>query len=109
MTAALSTTRFRRLYEAAILKAVGGTRRIIAQGFAIEFGLVGAISSLIGIVLACALSWAILHFFLDLEWILQPNLLVLAFTLTILLALVVGFLGIYRLLSHPPLAVLRQE
>ena len=31
MIAALSTTRYRRIYEAAILKALGGTRRVVAQ------------------------------------------------------------------------------
>ena len=67
MTAALSTTRYRRLYESAILKALGGSRRMITQSLAIEFGLLGSLAGIIGVALASVLSWAVLHFFLDVE------------------------------------------
>ena len=68
MTAAVSSTRFRRLYESAILKTIGGTRRVVVASFAVEFALIGGLAGLIGVGLASALSWAILHFFLDLAW-----------------------------------------
>ena len=109
MTAALSTNRYRRVYEAAILKALGGTRHVIARSLAIEFGVLGGFAGLIGIGLASTLSWAVLKFFLDLDWTIQPSLLGLALLLTILLTLILGFLNTYRLLRYPPLAVLRQE
>ena len=109
MTAALATTRYRRLYESAILKALGGTRRLITQSMAVEFGLLGSLAGVIGIALASLFSWAVLHFFLDLEWTLQIETLLLGCLLTILLTLIVGFLSSYRLLAHPPLAVLREE
>ena len=75
MTAALSSTRYRRLYESAILKAIGGTRRIVVESFAVGFALIGGLAGLIGVGLASALSWAILHFFLDLSWTFQPLVL----------------------------------
>ena len=109
MIAALSTTRYRRIYEAAILKALGGTRRVIAQSLALEFGVLGAFAGLIGITLASVLSWFVLRLFLDLDWSVQPFLLGTSFLFTILLTLIIGFLSTYRLLSFPPLAVLRQE
>ena len=52
MVAALSSTRYRRLYESAILKAIGSTRQIIVQAFAIEFAMLGSFAGLIGISLA---------------------------------------------------------
>ena len=109
MIAALSTTRYRRVYESAILKALGGTRRVIAQSLALEFGVLGGFAGLIGITLASTLSWFVLRFFLDLDWSVQPMLLGTSFLFTILLTLAIGFLSTYRLLSLPPLAVLRQE
>ena len=109
MTAALSTTRYRRIYEAAILKALGGTRRVIAQSLALEFGLLGGFAGLIGITLASALAGLVLQFFLDLDWSIQPTLLGISFLFTILLTLAIGFLSTYRLLGFPPLAVLRYE
>ena len=109
MTAALSTTRYRRVYEAAILKALGGTRHVIARSLAIEFGILGGFSGIIGVTLASILSWAVLHFFLDLEWTIQPILLATSLFFTIALTLTIGFLNTYRLLRLPPLAVLRHD
>jgi len=109
MAATLATTRYRRLYESAILKALGATRGLIAGSFAVEYALLGMVAGLIGIVLASALSWAVLYFILDLPWTLQPDVLATSFALTVLLTLAIGFLSTYRILGQRPLAVLRHE
>jgi putative ABC transport system permease protein len=110
MAAALAATRYRRLYESVVLKALGATRGLVAQSFAVEYALLGAAAGLIGTVLASLLSWAILKFILeDVAWTLQPDVLAAGFALTILLSLIVGFLSTFRLLGQPPLAVLRHE
>lgn len=109
MAAAISTTRFRRLYEAAIVKAVGGTRMVILRILAVEFALLGALAGLIGIALASVLSWAVLIFSLELPWTFQPMTLGVGFSLTMLLAVTVGLLSTFRILGQPPMGVLRQE
>ena len=109
MAAALATTRYRRLYESAILKALGATRGLITCSYAVEYALLGMVAGLIGIVLASALSWAVLYFILDLPWTLQPDVLAIGFALTVLLTLTIGFLSTYRILGQRPLAVLRHE
>lgn len=109
MTAAVSSTRYRRLYESAILKAIGGTRRIVVASFAVEFALIGGLAGLIGVGSASVLSWAILHFFLDLSWTFQPMVLGWGLLATLGLAVAVGFLSTFKILGEPPLAVLRQE
>ncbi len=109
MTAAVSSTRFRRLYESAILKAIGATRRVVVVSFALEFALIGGLAGLIGVGLASVLSWAILHFFLDLAWTIQPLVLGWGGLATVGLAVAVGLLSTFRILGEPPLAVLRQE
>jgi len=109
MAAALATTRYRRLYESVILKALGATRGLIARSFAVEYALLGVVAGLIGIVLASVLSWAVLYFILDLPWTLQPDVLATGFVLTVLLTLTNGFLSTFRILGQRPLAVLRHE
>ena len=109
MIAALSSTRYRRLYESAVLKAIGGTRQIIVKSFAVEFALVGGLAGLIGVGLASALSWVILHFFLDIAWTVQPMVLGWGLLATVGIAVVVGFLSTFKILGEPPLAVLRGE
>ena len=109
MAAALAATRYRRLYEAVILKALGATRGLIARSFAAEYALLGCVAGTIGVVLASAFSWAILRYILELPWALELELLGVGLGCTILLTLLVGFLSTYRLLGQPPLSVLRHE
>ena len=109
MAAALAATRYRRLYESVILKALGATRSMIARSFAVEYALLGALGGLLGCGLASALSWAVLSTVFDLSWSLQPTVLAIGFGATIILTMLVGFLSTYRLLGQPPLSVLRQE
>jgi putative ABC transport system permease protein len=110
MAAALAATRYRRLYESVVLKALGATRGLVAQAFAVEYALLGAAAGVIGTALASLLSWAVLKFILeDVTWTLQPDVLAVGFILTVLLSLVVGFLSTFRLLGQRPLAVLRHE
>ncbi|MGH7232949.1 MAG: ABC transporter permease [Nitrospiraceae bacterium] len=109
MAAALATSRYRRLYESVVFKALGGTRNLIAGSFAVEYTLMGAVAGVIGILLASALSWAVLYFSLDLTWTFQPVVLAVAFMLTVTLTLLVGFLSTFRILGQRPLAILRHE
>jgi putative ABC transport system permease protein len=109
LAAALAATRYRRLYESVILKSLGATRGVLVRSFAAEYALLGAVGGLLGCGLASALSWAVLSNLFDLSWSLQPTVLALGFTVTVALALIVGFLSTYRILGQPPLPVLRHE
>lgn len=109
MAAALAATRYRRLYESVVLKALGATRSVIVRSFAAEYALLGALGGFLGCVLASALSWAVLSTVFDLSWSLQPAVLAMGFAATITLTMLVGFLSTYRILGQPPLAVLRHE
>jgi putative ABC transport system permease protein len=109
MAAALASTRYRRLYESVILKALGATRGLIARAFAMEYVLLGAVAGLIGLTLGSVLSWAVLRFVFELPWNIHPRVLGIGLFLTMLLTLIVGFASTYRILGQRPLAVLRHE
>ncbi len=109
MAASLAATRYRRLYESVILKAVGATRSVIARSFAVEYALLGVVGGLLGSGLASVLSGAVLATVFDLSWSLQSPVLVVGLVVTIALAVLVGFLSTYRILGQPPLSVLRHE
>jgi putative ABC transport system permease protein len=109
MAAALATTRYRRLYESVVFKALGATRGLIARSFAAEYALLGAVGGLIGMTLACILSWMVLYFVLDLPWTFHPGVLAVGLVLTVALTLAVGFLSTFRILGQRPLAILRHE
>jgi putative ABC transport system permease protein len=109
MAAALAATRYRRLYESVVLKALGATRSMIVRTFAVEYAVLGAIGGLLGSGLASVLSWAVLATVFDLAWSLQPPVLIMGGLATIMLTMLVGFLSTYRILGQPPLSVLRYE
>src|SRR5713226_4209928 len=109
LAGALAATRFRRIYEAMIFKAVGGTRRILAATFAVEYALLGAAAGVIGAGLATGLAWSVGHWILDVKWLFQPVALVWGIGATIAGTFLVGFLSTYRILGQKPLPVLRRE
>jgi len=109
LAGALAATRFRRIYEAMIFKAVGGTRRILAATFAVEYALLGAAAGVIGAGLATGLAWGAGHWILDVKWLFQPVALVWGIGATIAGTVLVGFLSTYRILGQKPLPVLRRE
>jgi putative ABC transport system permease protein len=109
MAGALAITRYQRLYQSVILKALGATRGLIARAFAVEYALLGAGAGLCGTALAAVLAWAVLRFALEARWTWSPGTLALGVGAATTLAVAVGFLGTMRLLSQKPLGVLRGE
>ena len=65
---AVSMTKFRRVYEAAILKTLGASSRLIATTLLVEYGVLGAIAGTVGALGAIVLSWAVARYALDLPW-----------------------------------------
>jgi putative ABC transport system permease protein len=109
MAAALATTRYRRLYEAVILKALGATRALLAGTFAVEYLLLGLVGGAVAVWLSSALSWLVLTYIFELSWSLHPGVLFLGVLLTMVLTLTVGFLSTFRILGERPLSILRHE
>ena len=109
MAASLSATRYQRLYDSVIFKALGASRGLLVRAYAIEYAILGGLAGWIGLLLANVLAWAVLYFIFDLPWILRPSVMGVGLVVTIGLAVSVGFLSTFRLLGQRPLPVLRQE
>jgi putative ABC transport system permease protein len=105
----LAATRFRRIYEAMILKAVGATRGDVARTFAVEYTLLGAAAGVIGAGLATFLAWGVVRWILDVKWLFQPSAIAWGVIATVAATLAVGFLSTFRILGQKPLPVLRRE
>lgn len=109
LAGALSATRFRRIYEAMILKAVGATRGDVARTFAVEYALLGIAAGVIGAGLATLLAWGVMRWILDVKWLFQLSAIVWGVIATVIGTLAVGFLSTFRILGQKPLPVLRRE
>jgi putative ABC transport system permease protein len=106
---AVSMTKYRRVYEAAILKTLGASSRLIAAMLLLEYGVLGAIAGTVGSVGAIALSWAVARYALELTWEPAPLLTLIGIAATALLVAAIGVIASADVLRHKPLATLRAE
>ena len=106
---AVSMTKFQRVYEAAILKTLGGSSRLIATMLLLEYGLVGTIAGTVGALGAIALSWAVARFALELNWEATPLITIVGIAVSAIFVAAIGVLASLDVLRHKPLATLRAE
>jgi putative ABC transport system permease protein len=106
---AVAMTKFRRIYEAAIFKTLGATRRVIASVLLVEYGLLGALSGAIGSLGAIGLTWGISRFVLDIPFTPLPLLTMGGVVVTAVLVAVVGITSSWDVLQRKPLGTLRGE
>ena len=109
LVGAVSMTKFKRVYEAAILKTLGASSRLIGTMLLLEYGVLGAIAGTVGALGAIVLSWAIARFALDLPWQPTPALTVFGILATAVFVAIVGIAASLDVLRHKPLATLRGE
>jgi putative ABC transport system permease protein len=106
---AVSMTKFRRVYEAAILKTLGASGRLIATMLVLEYGVLGAIAGAVGALGAVVLSWAIATYALELPWEPTPVLTIGGIVVTAVFVGIIGLVASLDVLRHKPLATLRAE
>jgi putative ABC transport system permease protein len=100
-------TKFRRVYEAAILKTLGATRRVIATMLMLEYAVLGALAGLLGAVGAAVLTWALSRFAFDMTFRPATALLVGGVAACGIIVSVVGVASSWDVLQRRPLSTLR--
>jgi putative ABC transport system permease protein len=109
LVGAVAMTKYRRVYEAAILKTLGASSRLVGSVLLIEYGLLGLLAGTIGALGGAALSWAISRYVMETTW--RPPVMETALGLVATTALVafVGLVASLDVLRRKPLATLRAE
>jgi putative ABC transport system permease protein len=106
---AVAMTRFQRLYETAIYRALGASTRLIATMVALEYGMMGLLAGALGAAGAFALSWVLAKELFEIEWRPAPHLLGAGVLLTTMLVALVGLAASADILFKKPLNTLRGE
>ena len=106
---AVAMTKFQRVYEAAILRTLGASTRLLGTTLAIEYTTLGLLAGSVGALGALALSWAACRFVFRIEWQPVPLLLSVGVLLTMTLVGVIGVVASADVLRKKPLATLRAE
>jgi putative ABC transport system permease protein len=106
---AVAMTKFRRIYEAAIFKTLGATRRMIASILLLEYGVLGALAGTIGSLGAIALTWGMSRFAFEIPWRPLPHISLAGIVASAILVAIVGVASSWEVLQRKPLATLRAE
>jgi putative ABC transport system permease protein len=109
LTGAIAMTRFRRTYEAAILKTLGASTRLVGRLLLVEYGLLGLIAGTVGASGGLVLSWAISKWAIDVRWSAPWVEVVSELAMATVLVAGVGLAASIDVLRRRPLAALRAE
>jgi putative ABC transport system permease protein len=106
---AVAMTKFQRVYEAAILRTLGASTRLLATMLALEYSALGLLAGLIGAAGALGLSWAVCRYVFEIDWQPAPGLLAAGAIITTALVGIIGVVASADVLRRKPLASLRAE
>ena len=109
LVGSVAVTKFQRVYEAAILKTLGASRRTLLAIALAEYGLLGLVAGLTGATAAVALSYAVARHVLEIEWAFAPLTMLAGVLVTAALVVAVGALSSIDVLTRKPLAILRGQ
>lgn len=109
LVGAVAMTKFRRVYEAAILKTLGASSRLVGMVLVIEYGLLGLVAGTIGALGGLTLSWGITRFIIEMPWRLPVLETLVGILVTAGLVAAVGLMASLDVLRRKPLATLRAE
>ena len=108
LASSISSTRFRRMREAVILKTLGASRLHIIRVFSVEFTVLGILAGAVGVLFANLFIMVLLHR-MTLEFHFNATASISALIGTALLATTTGWITSYRILGLRPLEILRDE
>ena len=96
-----------RIYEGAVLRALGGSRAQLRQAVVAEFAVIGAMAGGLAAGAALAVGWLIAREAFQIAYHPSWGLLPLGLALGAAAIVTVGVLGSRRVLTTPPVVVLR--
>lgn len=106
--AALAGSQDIRMREAALLRALGATRKQLSRAQWIEFLLVGGLAGLLAASGASAIGWALARFSFNFEWTFSPLVWLAGLVVGAGCAVIGGWMGLRNVLNQPPLLSLRE-
>jgi putative ABC transport system permease protein len=105
--AALAGSQYARTGQAALLRALGASRRRLSRAQSLELALTGALAGLLAALGASVGGWALARWVFDLTWGWSPTVWPVGVAAGVLCALAGGWPGLRHVLNQPPLHTLR--
>jgi len=106
---AVAAGHHRRVYDAVVLKVLGGTRGAITRAFLIENGITGTLAAVVAGALGSIAAYLLVTRLMKTDWVFLPAPLLWTVGLAALLTAALGFAGTWRALGAKPAQFLRNE
>ena len=107
LLAAIQSTRDERRYESAMLRTLGASRRVVLQGVAAEFTMLGLLAGTLAAVGATAAGYFLATKVFSLHYSFDPAVWGIGLVAGALLVGISGTLATRSVVNHPPVATLR--
>jgi putative ABC transport system permease protein len=106
LAGALAAGHRHRLYDAVVLKTVGATRGRLIRAYALEYGLVGGITAIFGLLAGTLAAWVVAREVMRIDFAFDPAAILVAFG-ALVLTIGLGLIGTWRILGEKPARHLR--
>jgi len=107
LSGALAASNRARVHDAVVLKTLGGTRRTLVQAFAYEYLLIGLATAIFALAAGAVASWYVVSRIMKLPWSLLPEVAIGTIVTALILTVVFGLIGTWRVLGHKAAPILR--
>ena len=108
LAGAIAAGHKRRVYDAAVLKILGATRKDVLRAYVLEFVLLGLLAGLVAIALGSIAAWGIVTGIMEMDWHFALNIPALTISASIAFTLVSGMVSIWLAMAARPARVLRE-
>jgi putative ABC transport system permease protein len=109
LAGAMASGQQRRIYEAVLLKMLGGTRRDVALGYLTEFAVLAGLSAVFALGIGSTGAYFFLTRLMESSWTFDLPLVLGIVLISLVLAIGLGFAGSWRALSARAAPYLRNE
>lgn len=106
--ATLQTTSEERTRESALMRAIGASRSYLKRAYLVEYGLIGLISGIVGVLAAEAIVAVLYHRVLDLGYAPSFGLWLLVPAGSALVVSIAGYWGARKILGSSPMLLLNR-
>ena len=108
LAGALAANRRTRIYDSVVLKILGATRGRLLAAFLIEYALLGAATAAFGVAAGAGAAYVIVTNIMQLDFAFSWAAALGAAVAALLLTVLLGLLGAWRILGQKPAAFLRE-
>jgi putative ABC transport system permease protein len=107
LISSLFLSKYQRINESVLMRTIGAVKKQILRINIVEYGLLGALSSLTGIFIALISSFLLVKFVFELDFNIQWMPILVIFILVTTITILIGIANSREVVNKPPLAVLR--